>query len=61
MPGENEMKNLFKIITMYWHMEPDADSALKQFLQAEYKKDWRAAYLQYKEEGTLPNFVRRTL
>ena len=55
------MKNLFKMLSMYWHMEPDADGALKQFLQAEYKKDWKAAYYQYKEEGTLPNYVRRTL
>tara|TARA_R100001440_G_scaffold32767_1_gene51463 strand:+ start:945 stop:1112 length:168 start_codon:yes stop_codon:yes gene_type:complete len=55
------MKKLFKLITMYWHMEPDKDGALKQFLQAEYKKDWKAAYLQYKEEGTLPSYMRRRL
>jgi len=55
------MKKLFKLITMYWHMEPDKDGALKQFLQAEYKKDWKAAYLQYKEEGTLPRYMRRRL
>ena len=55
------MGKFFKILSLYWHMEPDADGALKQFLQAEYKKDWKAAHYQYKEEGTLPNYVRRSL
>ena len=55
------MIKFLKIISGYFVMEPTVDSALKQFLQAEYKKDWIAAYHQYKEDGTLPNFARRTL
>ena len=37
------------------------NKALKDFLRAEYKKDWKAAYYWYLEEGTLPNFPRRKL
>ena len=39
----------------------DKEEEFKDFLKAEYKKDWKAAYAWYLEEGTLPNFVRRTL
>ena len=37
------------------------EEELKDFLRAEYKKDWKAAYAWYLEEGTLPNHIRRTL
>ena len=39
----------------------DKEETIKEFCQAEYKKDWYAAYMTYKEEGTFPNFIRRTL
>jgi len=39
----------------------DKDQTIKDFCQAEYKKDWYAAYRTYKEEGRFPNFIRRTL
>lgn len=55
------MTKFLKVLGDYFTMEPDVDSALKQFLQAEYKKDWKAAYAQFKQDGTLPNFIRRTL
>ena len=55
------MIKFLKLISGYFVMEPNVDTALKQFLQTEYKKDWVAAYRQYKDEGTLPNYVRRTL
>ncbi len=42
-------------------MEPNSDTAIKQWLQTEYKKDWQGAYHQFKIDGTLPNHVRRTL
>ena len=31
------------------------------FCHAEYKNDWYAAYMTYKQEGRFPNFIRRTL
>jgi hypothetical protein len=39
----------------------DKDQSIKDFCQAEYKKDWYAAYRSFKEEGQFPNFIRRTL
>jgi len=41
--------------------KPDPDETIKDYCQAEYKKDWYAAYMTYKEEGRFPNFIRRTL
>ena len=39
----------------------DKDEQIKEFCQAEYKHDWFAAYMTYKQEGRFPNFIRRTL
>jgi len=39
----------------------DKDEGIKQYCQSEYKKDWYAAYVTFKEEGRFPNFIRRTL
>ena len=39
----------------------DKDEEIKDFCQAEYKKDWYAAYMTFKQEGRFPNFIRRTL
>jgi len=41
--------------------KPDPDENIKDYCQAEYKNDWYAAYMTYKEEGRFPNFIRRTL
>jgi phage terminase large subunit len=41
--------------------KPDPEEVIKEFCQAEYKKDWYAAYMTWKEEGRFPNYVRRTL
>ena len=49
----NHFLNFFK--------SDEKEEELKDFLKAEYKKDWQAAYAWYLEEGTLPNYVRRTL
>ena len=45
----------------FFKSEDQKEEEFKDFLKAEYKKDWQAAYAWYLEEGTLPNFVRRTL
>ena len=45
----------------FFKSDDDKEEELKDFLKAEYKKDWQAAYAWYLEEGTLPNYVRRTL
>ena len=37
------------------------EEELIDFIKAEYKKDWKAAYNWYLEEGTLPTFSRRKL
>ena len=50
----NHFLNFFK-------SEDKKEEELIDFLKAEYKKDWKAAYAWYLEEGTLPNYVRRTL
>jgi hypothetical protein len=51
--AKNHFLNFFK--------SDDKDKSIKDFCQAEYKKDWYAAYRCYKEEGQFPNFIRRTL
>ena len=45
----------------FFKSDDEREEELKDFLKAEYKKDWQAAYAWYLEEGTLPNYVRRTL
>ena len=45
----------------FFKSEDDKEQELIDFLKAEYKKDWKAAYAWYLEEGTLPNYTRRTL
>jgi len=50
----NHFLNLFKV-------KEDKDESIKNFCQAEYKNDWYAAYVTFKEEGRFPNFIRRTL
>jgi hypothetical protein len=45
----------------FFKSDVDKEEELKDFLKAEYKKDWKAAYAWYLEEGTLPNYVRRSL
>lgn len=55
------MTKFLKNLGNFFTLEPDADKAIKEWLQTEYKRDWRAAYVQFKNDGTLPNFVRRTL
>lgn len=55
------MIEFLKRLTNFISLEHDSDKALKDFLRAEYKKDWQAAYNWYLEEGTLPNFPRRKL
>jgi len=37
------------------------EEEIKEFCQAEYKHDWFAAYMTFKQEGHFPNFIRRTL
>jgi hypothetical protein len=61
VPGENDMTKLMKALGNFFTLEPNSDRAIKEWLQTEYKKDWHAAYVQFKQDGTLPNFVRRTL
>ena len=45
----------------FFKSDDDKEQELIDFLKAEYKKDWKAAYAWYLEEGTLPSYVRRTL
>ena len=45
----------------FFKSEEKKEQELIDFIKAEYKKDWKAAYAWYLEEGTLPNYVRRTL
>lgn len=45
----------------FFKSEDQKEEEFKDFLKAEYKKDWKAAYAWFKEEGSLPNFIRRTL
>lgn len=52
--AKDHFLNLFK-------SEDKKEEEFKDFLKAEYKKDWQAAYAWFKEEGVLPNFIRRTL
>ena len=55
------MTKLIEALGNFFTLEPSSDKAIKEWLQTEYKKDWQAAYVQFKQDGTLPNFVRRTL
>mgnify|MGYP003110287055 FL=1 len=55
------MIKILKTLSNFFTLEHDADRAVKQWLQTEYKKDWHGAYVQFKMDGTLPNHVRRTL
>ena len=50
----NHFLNLF-------NKKEDKDEGIKKYCQSEYKKDWYAAYVTFKEEGRFPNFIRRTL
>ena len=50
----NHLLNLF-------NKKEDKDEGIKKYCQSEYKKDWYAAYVTFKEEGRFPNFIRRTL
>ena len=63
--GENDMYNLTKRsmnhFLNFFKSEDQKEEEFKDFLKAEYKKDWQAAYAWYLEEGSLPNFIRRTL
>lgn len=52
--AKNRFLNFFK-------SDDKKEEELIDFLKAEYKHDWKAAYAWYLEEGTLPNYVRRTL
>ena len=45
----------------FFKSDDDKEQELIDFLKAEYKKDWKAAYVWYLEEGTLPNFPRRSI
>ena len=45
----------------FFKSDSDKEDELIDFLKAEYKKDWKAAYAWYLEEGTLPYYVRRSL
>jgi hypothetical protein len=49
----NHFLNFFKL--------EKKDEEIKDFCHAEYKNDWYAAYMTYKQEGRFPNFIRRTL
>ena len=57
----NNTMEILKKLSNFFTLEPNADAAIKQWLQTEYKKDWHGAYIQFKMDGTLPNHVRRTL
>ena len=49
----NHFLNFFK--------SDEKEESIKEFCQSEYKKDWYAAYMTWKEEGKFPNYIRRTL
>tara|TARA_R100000734_G_C3295681_1_gene86895 strand:+ start:172 stop:339 length:168 start_codon:yes stop_codon:yes gene_type:complete len=53
------MVELLKKLTNFITLEHDSDKALKEFLRAEYKKDWESAYVWFLEEGCLPPSTRR--
>ena len=63
--GKNTMFNLTKRsmdhFLNFFKAKEDKDETIKQFCQAEYKNDWYAAYMTFKQEGRFPNFIRRTL
>ena len=45
----------------FFKSDDKKDQELIDFIKTEYKKDWKAAYTWYLEEGTLPRFTRRNL
>ena len=45
----------------FFKSDDDKEEEFKDFLKAEYKKAWKAAYAWYLEEGDLPNYTRRNL
>ena len=55
------MNKILKTLSNFFTLEHDSVKAIRHWLQAEYKHDWQAAYTQFKQSGTLPNFYRRTL
>ena len=42
---------ILKKLSNFFTLEPNADAAIKQWLQTEYKKDWHGAYVQFKMDG----------
>ena len=56
----NLTKRSMKHFLNFFNKE-DKDQDIKDYCQAEYKKDWYAAYMTFKEEGRFPNFTRRTV
>ena len=65
MKGDNGMFNLTKRsmdhFLNFFKSKEDKDEKIKEFCQTEYKHDWYAAYMTFKQEGRFPNFIRRTL
>lgn len=53
----NRAKNHF----LNFFTKRNDEDVIKEFCKAEYKNDWYAAYLSFKEEGKFPNFKRRTV
>jgi len=53
----NRAKNHF----LNFFTKRNDEDVIKEFCKAEYKHDWYAAYLSFKEEGKFPNFKRRTV
>ena len=61
----NRAKNHFlalgqKIANIFMTHKTDEET-IKDFCRAEYKGDWYAAYMTFKQEGVFPKFHRRTL
>ena len=55
------MIKILKTLSNFFTLEHNTDKAIRHWLQTEYKQDWQSAYLQFKEYGTLPNHVRRSI
>lgn len=53
----NKAKNHF----LNFFTKKNDEEVIKEYCKAEYKKDWYAAYMTFKEEGVFPRFHRRTL
>ena len=43
---------ILKKLSNFFTLEPNADAAIKQWLQTEYKKDWHGAYIQFKRDAS---------